>query len=464
MGGTKIGTYKYMAPEVYNNNPYGHSADIYSLGLVLYWLLNERRMPFLPLPPAKLKAGMEEEARERRLRGEPLPAPAHGSKALQAIVLKACAFDPAERYHTAAEMLQDLEKLGAKPAMPELVTAAALGQQTAATPASEQKPAGFDPLISAAGAASEEETSTEYQPMAKAPESQPETSASVTKLEPATKLSPVGLRPLREKTPTGKMVSQKRDVKKTMITLILVVVMLALYFMNAGNFLGRMVVGNTLIGWRYEGLRPAAIALRNVLVKLLGATVDNNFIYDRFGVILSVGTRGNVFLTACYLMLPSLFVLALPMILGIFFGVRAYRKKRNLPTQLPPAGKWAVAGTGILMYALTAEAYLCRIISGNIMRASLNENARDRISAINAILVKLTGSHKNEHGIIINHWGTILNSVAGKTSMKNACYLIIPAAIMLIVPVVVGAWIGVRAILKHKTEKGIVFAGEETEQ
>ena len=28
MGGTKIGTYKYMAPEVYNNQPYGSAADI----------------------------------------------------------------------------------------------------------------------------------------------------------------------------------------------------------------------------------------------------------------------------------------------------------------------------------------------------------------------------------------------------------------------------------------------------
>ena len=35
-GGTKIGTYNYMAPEVYNNKPYGHAADICSLGLVLY--------------------------------------------------------------------------------------------------------------------------------------------------------------------------------------------------------------------------------------------------------------------------------------------------------------------------------------------------------------------------------------------------------------------------------------------
>ncbi len=111
-GGTKIGTYKYMAPEVYNNQPYGAAADIYSLGLVLYWLLNERRMPFMPLPPAKLSAGMEEQSRLRRFNGEPIPDPAHGSKELKRIVLKACAFNQDERYHTAEEMLKDLEGLG----------------------------------------------------------------------------------------------------------------------------------------------------------------------------------------------------------------------------------------------------------------------------------------------------------------------------------------------------------------
>ena len=107
-GGTKIGTYKYMAPEVYNNQPYGMAADLYSLGLVLYWLLNERRMPFLPLPPAKLNVGMEENARARRFCGEQLPPPANGSRELKRIVLKACAFDPKERYASAAAMLQDL--------------------------------------------------------------------------------------------------------------------------------------------------------------------------------------------------------------------------------------------------------------------------------------------------------------------------------------------------------------------
>ena len=110
MGGTKIGTYRFMAPEVYNNQPYGMGADIYSLGLVLYWMLNERRMPFLPLPPEKLSSGVEERARNRRFSGEPLPPPAHGSADLKKIVLKACAFDPKERYSSAAEMLQDLNE------------------------------------------------------------------------------------------------------------------------------------------------------------------------------------------------------------------------------------------------------------------------------------------------------------------------------------------------------------------
>ena len=114
MGGTKTGTYKYMAPEVYNNQPYGSAADIYSLGMVLYWLLNAKRVPFLPLPPEKIKAGMEEEARRRRFLGEEIPEPLNGSKELKQIVLKSCAFDPKDRYASAAEMLEDLNSIGKK--------------------------------------------------------------------------------------------------------------------------------------------------------------------------------------------------------------------------------------------------------------------------------------------------------------------------------------------------------------
>lgn len=51
MAGTRTGTPGFVAPEVFHNEPYGKSVDIYSLGMVLYWMLNYRTLPFLPLPP-----------------------------------------------------------------------------------------------------------------------------------------------------------------------------------------------------------------------------------------------------------------------------------------------------------------------------------------------------------------------------------------------------------------------------
>lgn len=110
--GTKVGTYKYMAPEVYNNRPYGPAADQYSLGLVMYWLLNDRRTPF---SPKRATASEEDIARKRRFDGEQIPPPAHGSKQLQAIVLKACAYDPKQRFASAAEMLNALKTLSSSP-------------------------------------------------------------------------------------------------------------------------------------------------------------------------------------------------------------------------------------------------------------------------------------------------------------------------------------------------------------
>ena len=108
-----IGTYSYMAPEVEKNEAYGKTADIYSLGLVLYWLLNEKRSPFMPLPPAVPGYGDEENARNRRFSGEQIPAPKNGSEELKAIILKACAYDPKERYQSAKDMRFALEALKA---------------------------------------------------------------------------------------------------------------------------------------------------------------------------------------------------------------------------------------------------------------------------------------------------------------------------------------------------------------
>ena len=106
---SRIGTYAYMAPEVYNSRHYGAAADLYSLGMVLYWLLNGRRAPFVNVNTAEEK----ENALERRMSGEEIPAPLYGSPELQRIVLKCCAFYPEERYQSPEELVKALDAVGA---------------------------------------------------------------------------------------------------------------------------------------------------------------------------------------------------------------------------------------------------------------------------------------------------------------------------------------------------------------
>lgn len=103
------GTYNYMAPEVYLKKKYGFNADLYSLGLVLYWLLNDNRLPFLPTYPNPITYNNREVAMARRMRGETFPAPRRANGHLAGIVLKATSFYPENRYSSAAMMRQELE-------------------------------------------------------------------------------------------------------------------------------------------------------------------------------------------------------------------------------------------------------------------------------------------------------------------------------------------------------------------
>lgn len=109
--GTKAGTWAFMAPEVYNNRRYNTSVDIYSLGMVLYWLMNRRCEPFLPLPPAIPAASEVQSARMRRFNGELLPMPVDGSAALKNIVLRACDPDPKKRFGSPEEMYNALDAI-----------------------------------------------------------------------------------------------------------------------------------------------------------------------------------------------------------------------------------------------------------------------------------------------------------------------------------------------------------------
>ena len=105
---TKRGTLNYMAPEVFINEPYNHRADIYSLGIVLYQLMNDRRIPFVP---ENVTAGEMERALQRRMKGEPFPAPANAGESFAGVICKACAYKPEDRYQDAASMKEDLMRL-----------------------------------------------------------------------------------------------------------------------------------------------------------------------------------------------------------------------------------------------------------------------------------------------------------------------------------------------------------------
>lgn len=104
------GTFAYMAPEVAKGEDGSFGVDIYSLGLVMYKLLNGNRAPFLPPLPHPVTHDDTMAAQKRRFQGEPVPPPAYASPALADIVVKACAYQPAERWSSPEEMRDALRR------------------------------------------------------------------------------------------------------------------------------------------------------------------------------------------------------------------------------------------------------------------------------------------------------------------------------------------------------------------
>lgn len=107
------GTPNYIAPEVHKAKIKSNDineiakADIYSLGMVLYWICNGGKAPFIPNKQiASYKD--KEDAFNRRINGEQLPGLPGISDELQQIILKACSYEPNDRYSSSAEMREAL--------------------------------------------------------------------------------------------------------------------------------------------------------------------------------------------------------------------------------------------------------------------------------------------------------------------------------------------------------------------
>lgn len=108
-GLSRKGTFSYMAPEVYKGEEYGASVDIYSLGIVLYRLLNKNRTPFLPVYPKQITHSDRENAIAQRIAGQQMALPVDAQDRLGKIILKACAFRPQDRYTSPEQMRMELE-------------------------------------------------------------------------------------------------------------------------------------------------------------------------------------------------------------------------------------------------------------------------------------------------------------------------------------------------------------------
>ncbi|MCX7745698.1 MAG: DUF5050 domain-containing protein [Clostridia bacterium] len=103
------GTPLFAAPEVFKGETYDVTADLYSLGIVLYRLLNCGRLPFMPPYPEPIRYRDSETALDKRLSGEPMPPPARAGKKLSDIILKACSYSPTDRFISASKMRRTLE-------------------------------------------------------------------------------------------------------------------------------------------------------------------------------------------------------------------------------------------------------------------------------------------------------------------------------------------------------------------
>lgn len=119
---TMIGSYPYAAPEQMGRSGasgYDERIDIYGLGLTLYELANEGRRPFAA-------SEVENDTIEymlRRLSGEKLPRPSGVGDALAQVILRACAYNPQDRYPSANVLYQALDVIST-----EGETASALAQ------------------------------------------------------------------------------------------------------------------------------------------------------------------------------------------------------------------------------------------------------------------------------------------------------------------------------------------------
>ena len=108
---SKKGTFNYMSPEIYKGEIADIRSDIYSLGIVMYRMLNNNRAPFIDSNTTIIKASDNEQALIKRMNGELLPEIEGINKNLLNVINTACSYTKENRYSNPKDMKDDLIKV-----------------------------------------------------------------------------------------------------------------------------------------------------------------------------------------------------------------------------------------------------------------------------------------------------------------------------------------------------------------
>jgi serine/threonine-protein kinase len=142
--GDLLGTPAYMAPEQLTGGPVDHRTDLFAAGVILFEMLSGVK-PFRGKSITEIMSFMQQRGPEDlRTLNPAVPA------ALRQVIARALAFDPAQRYGSAAEFSK---------ALAEAFPAASGEPQTAAAPAAEAVAAAAETRLVAGGAPAPEEPS-----------------------------------------------------------------------------------------------------------------------------------------------------------------------------------------------------------------------------------------------------------------------------------------------------------------
>lgn len=99
----KISDLYFAAPEIAKDEVPDFTTDIYSLGMVMYYLSNGKKLPF------ENENTDRSEATQIRLDGKSMPAPANGNEKLKSVIVIACQADNKNRWKNANNMRNALQ-------------------------------------------------------------------------------------------------------------------------------------------------------------------------------------------------------------------------------------------------------------------------------------------------------------------------------------------------------------------